>query len=222
MIKTIFSKKGLLFGLLLICLTEAVYIGHLMKKNTFLKEKLEKQQEELNTTLEKNEIYRIYESGMDFYGSIPLKITDGKHKFLIIVGLDYLKANLMPCSCKNDLELYGYSSFLRNLSIHDYFLYRNPEQINRIKNEASELVPYLFYKQLVANWDKMTLTQLLKTYTKKRGKNYYWDFKKIRSAKISISLAVYLYLKYRILVMRDCLGYGKVILWSEKYKNILK
>ncbi len=97
----IFNKKSGLFVLFLICLTELFFIGYLTKENAFIKRKFEKQKKELNDLLLRNEIYDIYNSRLDFYASIPLKITDGKHKFLIIVNLGYLKEKLIQKHLKS-------------------------------------------------------------------------------------------------------------------------
>ena len=221
MIKTIFSKKGLLFGLLLICLTEAVYIGHLMKKNTFLKEKLEKQQEELNATLEKNEIYEIYKSRIERFAGIPLKITDGKKKYILLTNLAYLKARMFKYNGNNKIDLYGYSVFLTILADSKYYLYIEPEEFKYFKKHMPFYVPVEDYEKFAKKHENMTLKQFLNKYAiyvKNRG--YKINDKIIKTPQMEIIIETYLFHKYRIFVMANCLGIRENYLAGKALKRL--
>lgn len=208
MMKMIFSNKRVLFVLFFICLLELFLIVYLTQQNTAFKKKFVKQQKELNATLEKNELYEIYESRKERFASIPLKITDGLKKYILLTNLAYLKARMFKYNDQNKIDLYGYSVFLTILADSKYCLYIEPEEFKYIKENMPFYVPVEYYKTFVKKHENMTLKKFLNkftTYVKDQG--YSINRQNIKNPQTAMAVQIYLYYKYKIFIIwNNCWG----------------
>ncbi|BBB32712.1 hypothetical protein TTHT_1182 [Thermotomaculum hydrothermale] len=189
-----------------VLLFEAYLLYSTHKKYIDNKNEMVRREKEIKKELKRNEFYGIYKSGSSQFYDIPLRITDGKTKYIIILNLNTLRDRIFPCKCKNDFDLYGYSVFLTKLLEFNFPISVDKDMKKNLYKFCPVFVRYDYYKKLAKEWDKLSLDELLSKYTTyNKLYGYVWDYEKFKTPQKAISLQAYLFFKYRIFVSNiDC------------------
>ncbi len=150
--------------------------------------------------------YNMLSVGYDFYDYIPLKVTDGKKKYLFISSnLTFFSLlfsnNKFPKKFPAGYKIFSKAALLFYFSHSNFFIFLNNEQMNYIKERTPNLIDFSFYEKYSSNLKKYSFRDLLRQFFEKGDDGiYYLKVNNFKDFNEVGSFSAYLFFHYHIIL----------------------